>query len=135
MFSTSKYFGAVFKNRGRGPKEYDCLGLFLSVFKDFGVEIPDYGLSCRAVRQISALIKTMDSKGDNWKRLQAPVAPCAVCLKNHPEFPHLVNHVGVYVGNNKFIHILEGTGVILTDLKDIYWQRKIEGFWEWKPNK
>ncbi len=34
-----------------------------------------------------------------------------------------INHVGIYLGNNKFIHSSTSRGVIVTDLDETYWKR------------
>lgn len=39
-------------------------------------------------------------------------------------------HVGVYVGNKKFIHSLRETGCVVQPLK--IWERKIEGYFRWQ---
>lgn len=38
-----------------------------------------------------------------------------------------ITHVGMYVGNYKFIHAATSTGVAITDLNDAYWGRKYAG--------
>ncbi len=37
-----------------------------------------------------------------------------------PSYPR---HVGIYVGNNKFIHSSTSKGVIMTDLNNSYWKK------------
>ena len=38
-----------------------------------------------------------------------------------------VNHVGVYLANNKFVHASTSNGVIISDLNESYWQGKFAG--------
>lgn len=38
-----------------------------------------------------------------------------------------VNHVGVYLTNNKFVHASTSQGVIISDLNDAYWQPRYFG--------
>ncbi|MFT4155490.1 C40 family peptidase [Parafilimonas sp.] len=38
-----------------------------------------------------------------------------------------ITHVGMYVGNYKFIHAATSTGVAITDLNDAYWGKKYAG--------
>lgn len=38
-----------------------------------------------------------------------------------------VSHVGVYLHNNKFVHASTSSGVMISDLNDTYWSRKLIG--------
>jgi lipoprotein Spr len=38
-----------------------------------------------------------------------------------------VSHVGVYLHNNKFVHASTSSGVIISDLKESYWQKHYVG--------
>jgi cell wall-associated NlpC family hydrolase len=38
-----------------------------------------------------------------------------------------VSHVGVYLHNNKFVHASTSAGVMISDLNDTYWSRKLLG--------
>jgi lipoprotein Spr len=38
-----------------------------------------------------------------------------------------INHVGIYLTNNKFVHASTSNGVIISDLNENYWQGKFAG--------
>lgn len=38
-----------------------------------------------------------------------------------------VSHVGMYLHNNKFVHASTSSGVMISDLNDSYWSRKLIG--------
>jgi lipoprotein Spr len=38
-----------------------------------------------------------------------------------------VNHVGVYLTNNKFVHASTSNGVMISDLDENYWSGKFAG--------
>lgn len=38
-----------------------------------------------------------------------------------------ISHVGIYVGNNQFIHVSSSKGVIVTNMKEKYWARRFVG--------
>ena len=40
---------------------------------------------------------------------------------------HNITHVGVYLLNNKFVHASTSKGVMVSDLKDIYWKPRYKG--------
>lgn len=130
MRNFDKYFTAEFKNGGRGPDKFDCLGLLLSVYRDFGIILPDFRVNCFDVKKINT---TIDSVRPNWERLAYPEAPCAVVMKNEENAPGWCNHLGVYVGSGYFIHILKDAGVLKTRINDLYWIPRIEGYYKWRP--
>ena len=44
-----------------------------------------------------------------------------------------INHVGVYLLNNKFVHASTSGGVMVSDLNDTYWQPRFQGVGRIKP--
>jgi cell wall-associated NlpC family hydrolase len=46
--------------------------------------------------------------------------------------PNLVQHLGVYIGEGKFIHIMQKTGVVVTRIDHAFFKRKIRGYYRWK---
>lgn len=48
-----------------------------------------------------------------------------------PEFPSLVQHVGVYIGDGRVLHTLRKRQSHLVKVDDPYWKRKIVGFYRW----
>jgi cell wall-associated NlpC family hydrolase len=41
----------------------------------------------------------------------------------------MCGHVGVYIGNNQFIHSTEKKGVCIESLSSILWKNRIDGFY------
>ena len=38
-----------------------------------------------------------------------------------------ISHVGVYLANNKFVHAATSTGVVISDLEDMYYRKRFIG--------
>jgi len=66
-------------------------------------------------------------------KIDEPVAGCAVVMAIDPMHPDLIQHIGVYIGEGKFIHILENHGVIVSRINDRFFSKKIRGFYRWNP--
>lgn len=117
--------GRPFVNGGRGPDNFDCWGLALEVFRRYGMELPDYKISCEDISRINGQI---DNKKNEWRRCEGeiPVPALVVIRFNEVIF---CNHTGVYLGENRFIHTREKIGVNIDRIDSPAWRRKIEGFY------
>ena len=118
--------GKPFVDGGRGPEAYDCWGLCVEVFRRQGVELRDYKLCCHDSAGFDGLFQEALSQ---WERREEPniPAPSVVAIRfNHPVF---INHVGVYIGNGRFLHTREKTGVVVERIDSPCWRDRVEGFY------
>ena len=119
---------SVFKDGGRGNGEYDCWGLVKECFSKYGFEVPDYKIHCHAAATINAAI---DESRSQWRAIEKTEIenniPCLVVMRFNQV--KLCNHVGIYLGDRRFIHISERMGVGIDSIDTPYWKRKIEGFY------
>lgn len=88
----------------------DCSGFTSSVFKKNGVSIPRTSREQATVGK--AVSKSSLQKGD------------LVFFRTRGS---RISHVGIYVGNNKFIHASSGRGRVRTDSLDGYYARRYAG--------
>lgn len=125
MHRIADLIGIEFKNGGRDKSGMDCWGLTLEVFKRHGIELPDYKISCNAPQLINGQI---NNERNNWERCvgELPV-PALVVFNDHG----ICNHVGVYIGGNKFIHARVNIGVAIESIDSPFWKRRIEGVYIW----
>lgn len=125
--------GVPFKNRGRNVKEgLDCYGLVMEVFKRYGYNIPEYTADFDDIDKVNELIQNKTSIKSNWKRVELNdiSAPCLLAIRfGVPK--GVVNHTGVYIGDGKFIHIRENTGVCVDSVYSPAWCRTIEGCYKY----
>ena len=115
--------GKPFCDGGRGPEGYDCWGLAAEVYKRFGKELPDYKIACEDACRVNAEI---EQNKPQWVQLIMPVAPCLVVMKMGVTF---VNHVGVYIGDGRFIHTRDKIGVNIDRIDNPNWRKRIEGYY------
>ena len=85
-----KFLGVKYIWAANGPSAFDCSGFTKYVFKESGISLPRYSGHQANVGQ---KIKFRDlEKGD------------LVFFDTEKKFTNKVNHVGIFIGNNKFIH-------------------------------
>ena len=136
MIDLSQFIGCPFRNRGRGEIDsitrmpaYDCYGLFRAIYRAYGIDLPDFTISCFATDEIR---ERYEQEVGGWEETNSPDVPCAVALATDPNRPGMVCHFGVYIGHGRFIHTLQKTGSIVSTVYDTLWERKIKGYYRWK---
>lgn len=102
------WLGSPYKLGGVTKKGVDCSGFVYSTYKD----LYDVTLPRRSAEMISAVeaINTKDSlqKGD-------------ILFFNNKAGK--INHVGIYLENNRFIHSSSSRGIIISTLEETYWKQ------------
>lgn len=114
--------GVPFVDGGRDKSGMDCWGLAREMFRRQGIDIPDYHVS--AVSAVSVALK-MGVDVAYWQKLAQPVLGCLVLIRLSPDV--WANHVGIYIGDGKFIHAYSATGVSIGRLRR--WRSRIVGFY------
>jgi cell wall-associated NlpC family hydrolase len=121
-----------FVEGGRDKNGMDCQGLFIEVMSRFGNKIVDIKPENFTTRHMGRLILIQIMNGQ-WLSLQEPPQPGdAVAMALDPMAPNTIQHLGVYLGEGQFIHILKATKVLISRIDDRYFSRKIKGFYRWK---
>ena len=107
------YLGAKYVRGANGPNAFDCSGLTTKVFK----EAMGYTMTRTAYTQgynnFGRVIKNMSElkKGD------------LVFFDTNANDSDLCDHVGIYIGNNEFIHASSSEGkVIISDITKRWWK-------------
>ena len=124
-----KYIGLPYLDNGRTKTGVDCWGLARLVYRDeYGIDLPSYteeyiGGSDPHIVQAVSLYK------DNWENILTPTIG-DLCLFNIFGEPM---HVGVYVGDNKFLHCRRGSDSVIESLNNIKWKNRFVGFYKHAP--
>lgn len=103
--------GIPYRYGGTDPSGFDCSGLVQYSFKQAGIHLPR---TSRDIFRNSQLIKPGNQQpGD---------------LVFFAISPGKISHVGIYSGNNSFIHSpSSGKGVSYASLATPYWQKRLVG--------
>jgi cell wall-associated NlpC family hydrolase len=119
----SKYIGTPYKQHGRSIEEgLDCYGVVILIYKEQGIKIPDIYYPDTDIATNKRIMESLESTIPN-KKLDKPEPYCII------EFTVLgePSHVGIYIGNNEFIHSSQKTGVVIDKLWR--WEKRIRGFY------
>jgi len=95
---------------GSTPAGFDCSGFIYYVYQQAGINIP---------RTNS---KGMDARSYD---LDAPQVGDLVFFAN--TYTSGISHLGIYVGNNQFIHA-GSKGITITSLDDSYWKKHFDSY-------
>lgn len=127
--------GKPFKGGARGPNEYDCWGLAIEVQKRAGKYLPNFSISgpvCLSFHKIIASTIEEEVIKDRWKELDKPEDLCLIIFKSHPYF---VQHIGTYLGNDKYIHTTKNSGVLIDRITNPIKRQKIRGYYKYVTSK
>lgn len=106
--------GLPYKEHGRDENGIDCYGLAILLFKKLGIELPDYQYKPDwyekgynfYLEHYHECAKQIDSKDLKEKDL----------LLFRVDGSPVPNHLGIWLGEGRFIQCLKKTGVIITEL-------------------
>jgi probable lipoprotein NlpC len=111
MSTVKELYGVPYKSSGTNTNGFDCSGFTRYVFEQLGVALPH---SSAAQYQLGTSVSRQD------------LQPGDLVFFNTNG--HSVSHVGIYIGNNTFVHSESGRGVVNTKLTDpYYWSKRYVG--------
>lgn len=121
------YVNIPFKPNGRTLEGVDCWGLVRLVYSaEFSIELPsfsdDYTLD--DPERLAELIKQYE---EGWEKQDSPSIG-DVILFNILGTPQ---HIGIYIGNNRFLHSLEGYSSVIDQLDSARWRSRVVGFYKY----
>ncbi len=118
--------GKPFDQDGYGPDKFSCYGLAVEVYRRFGFDIPKTNISVCACKEASEK-EIQDQMARSWVKTDMLEVPSAVLIASrNPEF---ANHIGVYIGNDRFIHITLNRNAVIDRLSN--WKKRIIGFYRY----
>ncbi len=111
--TAKKMLGVKYRYGGTSPQRgFDCSGLVQYSYKSAGINVP------RTTRQLYKAVKPISRR---YLR-----AGDLVFYKT--SVSRVVSHVGIYLGNNRFIHApSSGKRVKISSMLDKYWRKRFTG--------
>lgn len=122
----NKYIGLPYLSNGRTEAGLDCWGLACLFYKqELGIDLPSYSELYSDANDV-AVPQLIAEYRDAWEPVHSG-APGDLCLFNIYGEPA---HVGVYIGDNKFLHAREGRDSVVESLGSSQWSKRFQGFYK-----
>lgn len=104
------FIGIPYRSGGSSPSGFDCSGYTSYVYKNFEINLPRTAAAqYNFGRAVSA---SQAAPGD------------LVAFRSNG----YISHVGIYMGNGKFIHSSSSKGIMISRVHDSYWGPRLLGY-------
>ena len=125
--------GIPFVDGGRSPSGYDCWGLAMEAARRFNHQLPEFHVRAHETFKIVHLMESQKQEADEgnssrWIKLKDPEPGCLILMTNAIRG---INHAGIYIGEGRFIHTLEGVSSHVSRLTEPMWKNRIKGFYKY----
>jgi len=128
--------GIPFKREGRDKDGMDCQGVAIEVLSRYNIELENSETDGMNIQKISVMLSNSLHEhidiSEDWVEIDKPEEPCLITMRVIPPF---VSHVGVYIGNKQFIHVLKnkfGGTVCVNKINQHPWRDNIVGYYRKK---
>lgn len=119
-----KYLGAPFKHMGTDPKTgIDCWQFIKLVYKDLGINLLDIGDYPEdwAKKGLNYFLSNYHAQ---WMQVDPGRFLDVVLFRNNG----IVDHAGIALNGNRFIHCCKA-GVVIGTFNDARWKYKLAGYY------
>jgi sulfur carrier protein ThiS len=126
-----KYIGLRYLDNGRTESGVDCWGLARLFYKgEYNIDLPSYSEEYSGGTD-ARILQTVELYKDNWEETTTPNVG-DLCLFNMLGEPM---HVGVYLGDNRFLHCRRGSDSVIESLSNLKWKNRFVAFYTYVPQE
>lgn len=120
--------GTPYQVNGRGPDSFDCFGLVADFYRnvlgqELGIEFEEMPEEWYQDHSYSDYKKMLLS--ENTYLIESPEPYCIVLLSIRGD---LIDHIGVYLGEDKVLNTSEANGVFVVRLSALKRFKKLRGY-------
>jgi len=127
----NKYVGIPYQDNGRTEAGLDCWGLVRLVYKrEYGIELPSFDTQYLGSRDVDATSELLAQNRENWQPDLSRTIGSVVLFRVLGR----ESHVGIYIGNNKFLHARENHSSVIESLNSSMWKDRVVGFFKYSEN-
>lgn len=122
-----KYVGIPYLVNGRDYSGIDCWGLVCLYYRDeLGIELPSYQEAYENPAE-TRVEKAISLYKNSWNSTTTPDVGDVVLFNIYGE----PRHIGIYVGNNMFLHSRDNKDSVIESLASPRWASRIEGIYKY----
>ncbi|HHV17249.1 MAG TPA: peptidoglycan endopeptidase [Thermoanaerobacterales bacterium] len=104
------FIGTPYKSAGSSQEGFDCSGFTSYVYKQYNINLPRVA---KDQYNFGKAVSTSEAK---------PGDLVAFSYNGN------IHHVGIYMGNDEFIHSSSTEGIVITKTSDTYWGPRLVGY-------
>lgn len=128
----NKYIDIPYKDGGRDALGLDCWGLVRLVYKDqFDIELPSLSEQYSTGKDHEQVSEVLAREKENWTIQQTAEVGDVIVFK----MLGAETHVGVYLGDSKFLHIREGVNSVVESVDSRLWKNRLVGYFKYTQQK
>jgi cell wall-associated NlpC family hydrolase len=126
------YVGIPFVDGGRTLGGCDCWGLICLIYHDLlKIELPEFPISAENTEAVQEAMEG-DIRAGRWIAVDQPEFGDVLAMALSPRAPRAINHVGMLIGKNSFIHAISKQRSAICSLDNQYWKKRIRGIFKWQ---
>ena len=130
MIYYTDLIGIPFVSHGRDAKKgLDCYGLLKELYFRKNIKLEEYYIDAFDSITINKEIMKNKKRIDKWEKVTEPHELDVICFKFNCD---VVNHVGCYIGDGKFIHTRQKIGVNVDNINSPAWKRRIDSIYKYR---
>ncbi len=126
-----KYIGIPYVEKGRDETGIDCWGLVRLIYKnELSIDLPSFSTEYDSIdnERIEDLFAQYK---EGWESIDRPSIGDVVIFRIFG----YESHIGVCIGDNKFLHVREGRDSVIESLDNPKWSKRITGFFKYSEKK
>lgn len=124
----NKYIDIPYRDGGRDASGLDCWGLVRLVYKDqYNIQLPNLSDQYTTAKDHDQVSEVLAREKENWSAQQTAEVGDVIVFK----MLGAETHVGIYLGDSKFLHIREGVNSVVESVDSRLWKHRLVGYFKY----
>lgn len=125
----NRYIGIPFADGEPSLAGANCITLVELIYRE-KLGVPIHPIRIPHGQKNRAFMQFLTEVSERWEAIDTPEEFCVVAMAHDPRRPDLIQHFGIYLGNDIMLHTLQKVGahtVRLSKMKSF-----IRGYYRWR---